>query len=143
LKDWLANGWVTSHEANPQEIRELLGVIERDLKDCRTKGLSTDWRFAIAYNAALQTAVAALAANGYRASREAHHFRVIQSLVFTIDAESSFIKRFDAFRKKRNLSGYEIAGSISDKEADEIIDLAEELKKKVITWIKKNHPDLL
>ncbi len=29
-----------------------------------------DWRFAIAYNAALQAATAALAASGYRASRE-------------------------------------------------------------------------
>ena len=29
-----------------------------------------DWRFAIAYNAALQAATAALATSGYRASRE-------------------------------------------------------------------------
>jgi len=34
----------------------------------------------IAYNAALQAAAAALAAAGYRASREQHHYRVIQSL---------------------------------------------------------------
>jgi hypothetical protein len=46
--------------------------------------LSPDWRLNIAYNAALQAATAALAAAGYRASREAHHCRAIQSLAFTI-----------------------------------------------------------
>ncbi len=41
----------------------------------------------IAYNAALQTATAALAAAGYRATRDSHHYRVIQSLAFTIGAD--------------------------------------------------------
>jgi hypothetical protein len=35
------------------EIQNLLGIVERDLKDSRAEGLSNDWRFAIAYNTAL------------------------------------------------------------------------------------------
>ena len=54
--------------------------------------VSDDWRFAIAYNAALQAATAALAAAGYRASRENHHYRVIQSLELTLGKDAKFIR---------------------------------------------------
>ena len=55
----------------------------------------------------------ALAAAGYRPSRDAHHYRTIQSLEFTIGADSKLIAKFDAFRKKRNLGDYSIAGATS------------------------------
>jgi hypothetical protein len=85
FRDWLNKGWLTTHKTSPSEISELFGIADRDLKDCRTEGLSTDWRLNIAYNAALQLATAALAACGYRAGREAHHYRVIQSLVAAVE----------------------------------------------------------
>jgi len=58
----------------------------------------------IAYNAALQAATTALAAAGYRASRDQHHYRVIHSLEGTIGAEPALITLFDSFRKKRNVA---------------------------------------
>jgi hypothetical protein len=70
LKNWLANGWLVEHKTSPQEITGLLEVADRDLKDCQSPGLSSDWQLNIAYNAALQAAAAALAAAGYRASRK-------------------------------------------------------------------------
>jgi hypothetical protein len=78
LRDWLRAGWLDEHTSSREEISGLLGVADRDLGDCRTAGLSADWRFNIAYNAALQAATAALAAAGFRASRQSHHYRVIQ-----------------------------------------------------------------
>jgi hypothetical protein len=66
LADWVKNGWLESHKSSREEIQNLLGIVERDLRDCRAQGVSSDWRFAIAYNAALQAATAALAAAGYR-----------------------------------------------------------------------------
>jgi hypothetical protein len=78
--------------------------------------VSDDWRFAIAYNAALQATTAALAAAGYRASRENHHYRVIQSLELTLGKDAKFIRAIDAFRKKRNVSSYDIGGGISHRE---------------------------
>jgi len=41
--------------------------------------------------AALQSATAALAAVGYRAARESHHYRVIQSFAYTIGADENMI----------------------------------------------------
>ena len=88
----------------------MFALIERDLADCQAAGLSADWRLNIAYNAALQAATIALAASGYRAARESHHYRIIQSLAYTIGTPASLIAQFDQFRKKRNIGGYERPG---------------------------------
>jgi hypothetical protein len=97
----------------------------------------------IAYNAALQTATAALAAAGYRATRDAHHYRTIQSLAYTVGADSALIAQLDAFRKKRNIGDYERAGIISEQEAKEMLLLARDICRKVQDWLRTNHPELL
>ena len=118
-------------------------MIERDLADCRAAGLSADWRLSIAYNAALQAATIALAASGYRVAREAHHYRIIQSLVHTIAAPPSLIAQFDQFRKKRNLGGYERAGVASDQEAEEMFMLAKQIRDDVSAWLRRTQPELM
>lgn len=142
LKKWLENGWLTEHRASSQEIKELLGVTDRDLKECQVEGLSPDWQLAIAYNAALQVAVAALAVSGYRASRESHHFRAIQSLKHTIKLDSASVDLFDSFRKKRNIGGYERAGTVSEQEAKEMVALAQKLRIDIEKWLQLKHPEL-
>ena len=143
LRDWLENGWLTEHQTSPQEIADLLSVADRDLDDCQTAGLSPDWRLNIAYNAALQIATAALAAIGYRAARSAHHYRVIQSLAYTIGADAKLIAQLDGFRKKRNISDYERAGMVSEQEVKEMVTLAENLRASVRKWLHTNYPELL
>jgi hypothetical protein len=113
------------------------------LTACKVKELPADWRLAIAYNAGLQAATAALAAAGYRASRDNHHYRVIQSLEFTIAASRKLVDTLDGFRKKRNVSSYDLAGAVSDKEADEMFKLAVEIRSQVEKWIRTTHPELL
>ena len=143
MRGWVQYGWLTEHQSSREEIKNLLGVVDRDLKECQAKGLSADWRFAIAYNAALQAATAALAAAGYHSTRDSHHYRVFQSLEYTIKAEPKLIYRLDAFRKKRNLSSYEMGGTVSDGEAKEMAALAAELRSEVERWIRAEHPELL
>ena len=143
LKDWLKSGWLTEHKTSAQEIRNLLDVADRDLTDCLSPGLSADWRLNIAYNAALQAATAALAVCGYRATRDSHHYRIIQSLAHTIGADAKLINKFDQFRKKRNIGGYEQAGLVSEQEANEMISFAKRLRKEIKRWLEMNHPSLL
>jgi hypothetical protein len=102
LESWRQNGWLVRHATSQQEVSNLLAISDRDLAACQVKQLPADWRFAIAYNAALQAATAALAA-GYRAARDNHHYRVIQSLEFTTAPGGRLIDTLDAFRK-RNIS---------------------------------------
>lgn len=142
LQDWLSNGWLVAHQTSPQEISNLLAIADRDLNDSMTPALSSDWRLNIAYNSALQSATAALAACGYRAAREAHHYRTIQSLSFTIGVPRSLIAQLDQFRKKRNMDAYDRAGAVSDQEASEMVLFAQDLRKQVEAWIRKNHPEL-
>lgn len=143
MSDWERNGWLTKHQTSPNEIRDLLQVVERDLTDSDAEGLSADWRMNIAYNAALQAATIALAAAGYRAARESHHFRVIQSLRETIGVDAGVVATFDAFRKKRNITGYERIGLVSDADANAMRALAVRLRDDVVTWLTKNHGRLL
>ncbi len=143
LIDWLATGWLTTHETSKQEIADLFALADRDIAASRTPGLDADWRFNIAYNAALQLATAALAASGYRAAREAHHYRTIQSLRFTIGASAGLVRQLDHFRRKRNLGAYERAGLVSGIEADEMDEIAERLRRLVLEWLQREHADLL
>lgn len=129
--------------ARPGEVLELLAVADRDLKDCRAEGLSTDWRFNIAYNALLQSATAALAAAGYRVERESHHYRVLQSLSLTLGLDDTALRQLDAFRKKRNLTGYERVGAVSDLEASEVLRVALTVREQVGAWIRRAHSELL
>ena len=143
LTDWRKNGWVLEHRTSPTEIADLLAVVERDLADSAAVQISADWRMNIAYNAALQAATAALAASGYRACRDQHHYRIIQSLRETIGAAPQLVATLDAFRKKRNITGYERVGAISDADAAAMRTLAGEIKADVIAWLRRHHPHLV
>jgi uncharacterized protein (UPF0332 family) len=136
LNDWLKNGWLTEHETSAKEIEDLFRIVDRDLKDCEVTKLSPDWRLNIAYNAALQCAKAALAVAGYRPARESHHYRLINSLAYTIQADDNLIIQLDMFRKKRNISDYLRAGEVSEQEVTEMIGLAKKLRSRVKKWIR-------
>ncbi len=116
LQDWLRNGWLKEHKTSRQEIADLLKVADRDIAACQTPNLVPDWKFNIAYNAALQLASAALAAAGYQADRASHHYRVIHSLEFTLGTDPTTVRKFDIFRKKRNITDYERAETVSELE---------------------------
>ena len=143
LADWQKNGWLIEHRTSAHEIADLLAVVERDLADSAAEQVSADWRMNIAYNAALQAATAALAAAGYRASREQHHYRIIQSLRETVGASAERVATLDAFRKKRNITGYERVGAVSDADAVEMRTLALEVRDEVVAWLERHHPHLL
>lgn len=143
LSDWERNGWLQAHKTSPHEIRDLVAVVDRDLADSAAEGLSADWRMSIAYNAALQAATMALAASGFRASRDQHHYRIIQSLRETVGTDVPSVNAFDAFRKKRNAAEYDRAGLVSDADAKAMRKLAERLRTDVLAWIKKHKPELL
>ena len=144
LEIWKNNGWLREHETSPQEVAGILELVERDLTDASRPEISTDWRFNIAYNAGLQLATLALYVAGYRTGRgESKHYRVIQALPLVLGQE--FVPTRDYLencRRKRNVSEYDTAGTISVKEADDLLQTVQELKAKIEQWLQKNHADL-
>lgn len=131
-----------AHTPSAREIADLFEVADRDLAACETPDLHIDWKFTIAYNAALRLAGAALAAAGFEAERAAHHYRVIQSLELTIGWPPEDIQLLDTFRKKRNTSGYVMTDTVSSEEAEEIRRLARRLRSDVRAWLVARHPRL-
>ena len=51
--------------------------------------------------------------------------------------------RLDVFRKKRNITDYEKADTISEVEATEMRVLAETLRQNAESWLRKNHPEFV
>jgi hypothetical protein len=95
LELWKQNGWLRDYQTGPDEIGNILGLVERDLDDAACEEISLDWRFSIAYNAGLQLATTVLFAAGYRAGRsESKHFRVIQALPLVMGDRFSVIAAY-------------------------------------------------
>jgi len=59
LKQWVDNRWLRKEETSRDEIFNLLAIVDRDMEDARSS-ISSDWRFGIAYNAALKLCAIAL-----------------------------------------------------------------------------------
>jgi HEPN domain-containing protein len=143
LNLWVEKGWLKEHKPTSREIADLLAVADRALKDCQVPELSSEGKLDIAHNAALQSAAAALAATGYRASREAYHYYVIQSLSFTLQLEERIVRRLHKLRRKRNISDYERPGVVTEQEAEEMIELAKQLRHDVEQWLRIHYPNLV
>ena len=61
----------------------------------------------------------------------------------TIGANVALINTFETFRKKRHVTGYERAGSVSDAEAEAMRQLATEVRDRVIAWLRTHHRHLV
>ena len=73
LEKWVEYGWLRQEPTSPDEIKSLLGIVERSLADAKVEAVSTDLRFIAAFNAALCIATMALRANGHRTVTQAGH----------------------------------------------------------------------
>lgn len=143
LAKWAEYGWLKAEPTSPAEIRDLLGIVSRDLADASVEAISDDRRFEAAFSAARTAANAALRACGYRtAVQTGHHQKTIESLELTIQADSRLIQKLRVLSKKRNATSYDSAGNVSQHELDQAIQVAHELQQTVTTWLRKNHPEL-
>ena len=142
LELWLQNGWLKRHETTRTEISELLAVADRNLADGAIEGVSADARVGFAHAASLAAANAALAAAGYRAGRERHHERLIDSLGHTVGADGKTIKRLHAQRTSRNAMTYERIGTVTGQEALDALVHARHLTDRVRAWLIAEHPEL-
>lgn len=144
LADWERNGWLMKHATSQSEIADLFSIIDRDLSDAKEEGISHDWQFGIAYNAALKLCTVLLHASGYRATGSLHHYRTIQALPLILgDSAKELCEYLETCRKKRNIVEYDYAGCVTHRDALELISSAEELKSRVMEWLTRQHPDLL
>lgn len=140
LKDLLNQGRLRQHKTSKKEIENLLALVRRDIKDAKVEGLSTDRKFACAYNAVLQLATILLYCKGYEPEGSGHHFTVFQTMKIIMGTDYyTLADYFDSCRSKRNITDYDYAGGISDSEAEELIKDAERFLEVTLNWLRKNY----
>jgi hypothetical protein len=143
LQRWVEYGWLRVEPSSREEIEDLLGLVSRALKDSRVDAISDDLRFQAAFSAMLNSANTALRASGFRTRvQTGHHQKIIESLEFTLQPEPGLVQKMRVFSKKRNATSYDAAGSVSEAELVQAIELAERLKQRVTDWLQSTHPEL-
>jgi hypothetical protein len=134
---------VASQPTSKQELDDIREMIATNLNDANVVGLSGQGRYEFAYNAARLMATAVIRASGYRViSKAGHHYFSFQALE---SADSAFIKaavHFDAARRKRNDFSYDTPVSISDTDADELVQAVQQFQHEIEQWIHARDPTL-
>lgn len=121
----------------------MLAIVQRDLEDANGE-ISADWRFGIAYNAALKLCTILLHVSGYRPEKSLAHYRTLAALPLILGKErSADAACLDTCRSKRNTVEYDTAGAATQQDAEELIAFVGDLRNDVIDWLKSNHPALL
>ena len=143
LEEWRNNGWLKEHRSSQQEIANLFALVRRDLADAKAQQVSADWRFGIAYNAALKLCTILLVSAGYRPDKNLAHYRTLQALPLILGLDKKADAAYlDACRVKRNIVEYDMAGAATTADADELIQYANDLFEEVEAWLARQHPDL-
>ena len=88
-----------------------------------------DRTYTIAYNAILQAGRALMFSKGYRPDGANQHISVVKFAELFLDNQDAII--FDRMRRKRHSSVYDMAGSISETEAESAVSHAEILIRKI------------
>jgi uncharacterized protein (UPF0332 family) len=140
----LANKEAQKHKTSKKELDSMRALIARDLADAAIAGLSSDRRFATAYNAALQAANMAIACAGYRIVSKVGHHRVSFESVKLVLGKSAdkYADYFETCRRKRNTIDYTFSNVATQTEAKEILAQASQFYGEVEDWLAKNHPSL-
>ena len=104
-----------------KNYRLFLRVVERNFQDASIKGLSSDQKYILSYQAAFEASLALIKCHGFRPIKAGHHYIVWQCMKDVLGEKSrKAILLFEDAAKKRNKLSYDITGLASQKEADEI-----------------------
>ena len=124
--DLLSRRRIHPHRATPDEIKQLLGLADRDIRMARkVMAEDWDWAFSIAYNAVLQAARAYMYSQGFRPASDQGHRNAFAFMREALGDEfASLVGYFDRMRTKRNQAIYDVAGLITHEEARAIFEKA-------------------
>lgn len=140
----LSDGRIRGYRSTPQEIADLFAVVERDLADAAVAGISTDRRFATAYNAALQCATIVMHCDGYRTRGEGHHAATLAFARTALGPTAEpVIDYLDYCRNRRNRLDYHRVEHISESEAASLLAQAMAFRDRVRSWVNQQHPEMI
>ena len=119
LDNLVRAGVLKSEPPDQREFENLVRAGRARLRDAAHKGLASESRFDLAYNAAHGLALAAMRWHGYRPDRQ--RFIVFQTLVHTLEIAPEMVRLLDKAHRTRNLAEYEGALDIDNKLLAELL----------------------
>jgi hypothetical protein len=124
------------------ELDNLRSIVTRNLKDVSAAGLSADARFIMAYYAARTLSLIIVRAAGYRPRSVGGHYNTFLALEAADRAFAALSAYFDGCRIKRNDCEYDIAGGVSDTDADGLLKTVHQFAIDAEAWVEAHHPKL-
>ena len=143
LQNWLQIGHLINHQATLAEVKNLLGVVDREIGDAGVAGLSDDGRFTHAYDAALLLCKLALHVSGFEVPKRApgHPALWINALEFTLgNTHKGTLIHLSKSSALRHTSLYTHAGVVQKQDADDLLAAARQLRTDVLDWLRSQHP---
>ena len=138
ISKMLSKGILEKKGSSKDEIENLLKIVERDFKDCKSKEVSYDWQFGIAYNAALKLANVLVRASHYRVKGGSHHMNTIAMIPLIFGEESRDDSEYlDSCRRKRNTVEYDFVGGASEADVLELQAFIVEFREAVLKWLEE------
>jgi uncharacterized protein (UPF0332 family) len=136
LEELERQGYIKKLPIDRKKVKDSLALAERDIATATTLlNLDADWAFSIAYNAMLQTLRAFMFSQGYRPGGGNQHVSTVRFAELFLDRDIVMV--FDRMRRKRHISVYDTAGSISKTEAETAIQTAKEILHIIKQQINK------
>lgn len=124
---------IRKEQISQAEIARALERAVRDLKTSRKiMAEDWDWGFAVAYNAVLQASRAYMFSLGYRPAGAQGHKNTFSFMRLAMGKNyEELISYFDRMRNKRNQAIYDVAGLITETEARNLFQRANEFVKLI------------
>lgn len=138
----LADNRVTALPPNKAELDNLRSIVARSLKDVTAAGLSADYRFVMAYDAARTLSLLVVRAAGYRPRTVGGHYNTFPALEAADPGFAALSAYFDGCRMKRNQCEYDFAGGVTDTEANALLKSVNQFAVDAEAWIKARYPQL-
>ncbi len=124
-----SKGLIHPYPGSKKQVGQRLALAQRDIRTARkTLAENSDWAYSIAYNAMLQASRALIFHKGYRpTSGEGAHLAVVEFVKATLGQTlPNEVDLFNKMRRKRHRAVYDSLGMISQEEARQAVDFAQE-----------------
>lgn len=127
------------------EVEQLFVVYRRHVRDASVEGLSVDGCYCALFDAGLTLAKIVLRCEGLRISgSNMSRALLLDAVRGILDEEGSgLLAVLERGRRKRNRAVYDVAGTISRKEAETLGKTVADFELVVRGWLAVNHPGLL
>jgi hypothetical protein len=134
LEELLKKGQLVRETVKSHEIYDLNEIVDRDLKDSFTQELSDDWKFGIAYNAALKLATILVRHAGFRVRGNGFHLNTIQLIPHFLGKKyQEYADYLDICRSKRNFLEYDSTGGVGPDDVQQLQEFVQEFQAIVRT----------